>query len=65
MVTVRRAPVAGELAIDLRAPVAGVSEFFEDQNSRAFSHDETVPVPIKGPARPLWLGIPQAQGFHR
>ena len=65
VVGIRRASIAGKLTIDLRPAIARMFEFFEDEHTGSFSHDEAIPVPVKRTAGLFGLVIAQAQGFHR
>ena len=42
-------PVAGELAVDLRAARFRMLELLDDDNARAFAHDEAVAIAIPRP----------------
>ena len=42
VVSVSRVAVADDFAIDFRAALPGMTEFFEHERARAFAHDEPV-----------------------
>lgn len=48
VIGIRADAVAGELGVDFRAAFAGVFEFFDDDDSCAFAHDEAVAVFVEG-----------------
>src|ERR1043166_2413334 len=57
--------IACDLAINFRPALLRVLELFDHANSRAFAHDESVPVAIEWTRSALRLIVAPAQGPHR
>src|SRR5216683_1638981 len=56
--------VAGELTVNPRPPSLGMLQLFEDQDSRAFPHHESIALFIEGARGVLGITVTCAHGFH-
>ena len=54
MIAVPRSAPTGDFGQDRRTPLLRVLEGFEDENPRAFPHDETVPILVERAAGHFW-----------
>src|SRR5450759_5411673 len=64
MVRIASRPIAGQLAVDSRTARQGMVERFENDDARAFTHDESVPILVEWARRRLGAVVARRERLH-